>query len=295
MIYRDFGMDTASLAGSLESKLAAIRSAGFAQVMISAEDIVGHPAGTAAGVRAVRESGLTVAGLEALRDFEGLAGGLHDYKVDVAQSLLTLCSALRGRLLLVEASTSRHADTRAEAIARDLRKLAVLAIPLGIRVAYKPLSWSRTLKDFRVAEDLVYDVHCPNFGIVIDAFDIIAAGIPLADLDAVDPEQVFLVQLSDFMWQEIRSTEEQASTARHFRVFPGEGAHSEELAALVARLDSLGYYGDYSFDVYNDDYRQMPPETVAARAVRSAEWLGETVLRRALPVPNLERLRPPVP
>jgi hypothetical protein len=94
------------------------------------------------------------------------------------------------------------------------------------------------------------------------------------------------------MWQEIRSTEEQVTTARHFRVFPGEGAHSEALANLVTRLDAIGYYGDYSFDVYNDDYLQMPPEVVAERARRAAEWLGETVLRRALPVPNMERLRP---
>ena len=81
------------------------------------------------------------------------------------------------------------------------------------------------------------------------------------------------------------------TTATHFRVFPGEGAHSDALAQFVTRLDAYGYYGDYSFDVYNDDYLQMPPEVVAARALAAAEWLGETVLRRALPVPNIERLR----
>jgi hypothetical protein len=35
----------------------------------------------------------------------------------------------------------------------------------------------------------------------------------------------------------------------------------------------------------------MPPETVVNRARRAAEWLVETVLRRALPVPNVERLQ----
>ena len=88
MIFNDFGMDTASMAGSLEGKLAAVGQAGFTQVMISAGDVVGHPAGTAAGVRAIRESGLRVTGLEALRDFEGLTGQLHAYKVDVAKSML---------------------------------------------------------------------------------------------------------------------------------------------------------------------------------------------------------------
>ena len=66
------------------------------------------------------------------------------------------------------------------------------------------------------------------------------------------------------MWQEIRSTEEQAATATHFRVFPGEGAHSDGLADFITKLDAIGYFGNYSFDVYNDDYLQMPPETVAA-------------------------------
>jgi sugar phosphate isomerase/epimerase len=107
----------------------------------------------------------------------------------------------------------------------------------------------------------------------------------------IDPQQIVVVQLSDYMWQEMRSAEEQAATATHFRVFPGEGAHSEGLARFVRKLDEIGYYGDYSFDVYNDDYLQMPPEIVAARARHAADWLGETVLRRALPVPNVARLR----
>jgi sugar phosphate isomerase/epimerase len=291
MNYGDIGIDTASLAGSLESRLAAARAAGFTQVMISATDVVGHPGGAAAGVRAVRDSGLRVTGLEALRDFEGLSGQLHAYKLDVAKSMLDVCDRIGGRLLVVEASTSTHAGADVDAIIRDLRKLALLAIPLGIRIAFKGISWSRTVRDFAAASDLVFRANCPNLGLAIDAFDVIAAGVPLDDLDAVDPGQIFLVQLSDYMWQEIRSSEEVATTATHFRVFPGEGAHSDALADFVRRIDALGYYGDYSFDVYNDDYLQMPPEAVARRAQRAADWLGETVLRRALEVPNMERLR----
>ncbi len=290
MIFHDFGMDTASLAGSLESKLAAIRGAGFSQVMISAGDVVGHPAGVTGGARVVRDSGLRVTGLEALRDFEGLSGRLHEYKVDVAKSMLEVCCALGGRMLLVEASTSTHADASADAIVRDLRMLAMLAIPLGIRIAFKGVSWSRTVTDFAAAGDLVFRANCPNLGLAVDAFDVLTARIPLGDIEAIDPQQIYLAQLSDYMWQQIRSAEEEASTATHFRVFPGEGAHSDDLAKFVSTLDGIGYCGDYSFDVYNDDYQQMPAETVVGRAHRAAEWLAETVLRRALPVPNMERL-----
>ncbi len=291
MIFSDFGMDTASMAGSLEVKLAAARQAGFTQVMIAASDVVGHPSGIAAGVRAIRDCGLRVTGLEALRDFEGLADQLHAYKVDVAKSMLDVCGRIGAQALVVEASTSTHAATDVDAIARDLRMLAILAIPLGVRIAFKGVGWSRTARDFRAAGELVFRANCANLGLAIDAFDVLAAGAPLEDLDAIDPEQIFLVQLSDYMWQEIRSTEEQTATATHFRVFPGEGAHSDGLADFVTKLDEIGYCGDYSFDVYNDDYLQMPAEAVAARAQRAADWLGETVLRRALPVPNMERLR----
>lgn len=292
MNFSDIGMDTASLAGSLESRLAAAHEAGFTQVMISATDIAGHAGGAAEGIRVVRESDLAVTGLEALRDFEGLAGQLHAYKLDVAKSMLEICGAIDAHVLLVEASTSAHADAGVDTIVRDLKKLSVLAVPLGIRIAFKALSWSRTVRDFAAAGDIVLRANCPNLGIAIDAFDVIASGVPLDEIEGIDPEQIFLVQLSDYMWQAIRTTEERATTARHFRVFPGEGAHSDALANLVTRLDTLGYYGDYSFDVYNDDYLQMPAEVVAERARRAADWLGETVLRRALPVPNMERLRP---
>jgi hypothetical protein len=58
--FDDFGMDTISLAGPLEAKLAAIRGAGFSQVMLAARDLVGHAQGWRAAVAAVKASGLRV-------------------------------------------------------------------------------------------------------------------------------------------------------------------------------------------------------------------------------------------
>jgi sugar phosphate isomerase/epimerase len=178
-------------------------------------------------------------------------------------------------------------------LARDLRKLAMLALPLGIKVAYEGLSWGRTINEFTAAWDIVCRADAPNLGIGIDSFHAFAKDSALEDLEMLSPEKIFLVQLADFMWQEVRTDEERIATARHFRVFPGEGVHSEALAELVMRLDRLGYRGDYSFEVFNDDYNQLPLPTVAARARRSAIWLSEDVLRRSVPLPNQMRLRQP--
>jgi sugar phosphate isomerase/epimerase len=287
----DFGMDTISLAGPLEAKLKAVREAGFGQIMLSARDIVGHPGGLDAAVQAVRSSGLRVTGFQVLRDFEGLSGHLHDYKIDIAKSMLEMCAALGSKILLVCSSTSVHASQDLDAIARDLRKLAMLAIPLGIKVAYEGLSWGRTINEFTTAWEVVSRADVPNLGIGLDSFHMFATETPLDDLELLDPEKIFLVQLADFMWREIRSVEERITTARHFRVFPGEGVHSEALADVVRRLHALGYRGDYSFEVFNDDYQQIPLPVVAQRARRSALWLGEDVLRRSVPLPNQMRLR----
>ena len=286
-----FGMDTITLAGPLEAKLKAVREAGFTQIMLNATDIVGHPGGEAAAVAAVRSSGLRVTGFQVLRDFEGLSGQMHDYKVDIAKSMLELCSAVGADVMLVCSSTSAHASADRDAIARDLRKLAMLAIPRGIRIAYEALSWGRTIEEFPDAWDVVSRADMPNLGIGLDSFHMIATRTSLEELQWLDPERIFLVQLADFMWQEIKSVEERITTARHFRVFPGEGAHSTEVAQLVSQLHELGYRGDYSFEVFNDDYQQIPAADVARRARRAAWWLGEDILRRSVPLPGQMRLR----
>jgi len=111
-------------------------------------------------------------------------------------------------------------------------------------------------------------------------------------VEDLDPSRIFLVQLSDFLWQETRTFEERMATARTWRVFPGEGVHTPQLVELLLKLDALGYAGDYSFEVFNDDYLQMPLPMVAERARRSASWLAEEVLRRSAPLPGRLKLRP---
>ena len=242
-------------------------------------------------VRAVKASGLRVTGFQVLRDFEGLSGHLHGYKIDIAKAMLEMAHALGAPLLLCCSSTSQHASQDLDAIARDLRKLAMLAVPMGIKVAYEGLSWGRTINEYTTAWDVIVRADAPNLGLGFDSFHAFATQSSLDDLDLLDPRKIFLVQLADFMWQEIRSVEERISTARTFRVFPGEGVHSKQVADLVTRLAALGYRGDYSFEVFNDDYQQMPLPLVAQRARASAVWLGEDVLRRAVPLPNRMRLK----
>ena len=263
------------------------------QVMLSARDVVGHPDGEPAAIATVRASGLRVTGFQVLRDFEGLSGHLHQYKVDVAKSMLQMCQALGAPVLLVCSSTSTHATHEPDALAADLRKLAMLAVPLGIRVAYEALSWGRHTHRLEQAWSLVERARHANLGLCVDSFHALANEGAVDALDAIDAGRVFLVQLSDFLWQRIQSREERMETARHLRVFPGEGVHNDLVAELIRRLDRRGYVGDYSFEVFNDDYTQMPLASVCERAVRSVTWIAERVAHDSLPV--LREPRPGAP
>jgi sugar phosphate isomerase/epimerase len=286
-----FGMDTITLAGPLEAKLRAVKAAGFTQIMLNAGDIVGHPDGEGAAIAAVRASGLRVTGFQVLRDFEGLSGHLHAYKVDVAKAMLEMCHALGSSVLLACSSTSAHAAGDPQLLKKDLQKLAMLAVPLKIRIAFEALSWGRYVNEFPQAWDIVVEADRGNLGVCLDSYHILANRTNLDRLQDIDPQKVFLVQLSDFMWQELRSPEDRIDTARHFRVFPGEGVHNDDVAELVRQIDDMGYRGDYSFEVFNDDYRQLPLPMVCERAKRSVKWVSDLVSRRSLPLRRTSTLR----
>jgi sugar phosphate isomerase/epimerase len=166
----------------------------------------------------------------------------------------------------------------------------MLALPHGIKVVYEGLSWGRHINEYTTAWQAVQLGDMPNLGLAIDSYHLFATKTALDGLDEVDPAKIFFVQLSDFMWNEVRTPEERMATARTFRVFPGEGVHTPQLTELVLRLQRMGYAGDYSFEVFNDDYQQMPPAVVAERGRRAAEWLAEDVLRRSVPLPHEGRM-----
>ncbi len=287
MTLGDFSMDTITLPGSLESKLDAANAAGFSQITLWAKDLAGHPDGYEAALNEVRLSGLRVNGIQVMRDYEGLSGPLHRYKVETVKTMLKLCEAVGAERLLICSSTSAHASGDVDHIAADLRKVAMLATPLGIRVGYEALSWGRHVSDFELSWEIVQRADRANLGVCIDAFHVLAnCGLNGTNFDAlatIPGERIAFVQLSDFLWKAVRTPEERIETARHLRVFPGEGVHSAELSRMIRMIDRSGYRGDWSFEVFNDDYLQMPVDIVAQRARDAAMWVAAQSERRSLP------------
>jgi 2-keto-myo-inositol isomerase len=264
-----FAMNTNTLAGTLEEKLRAAKAAGFGAIVLSGGDLVSHPDGLDVAVELVTGSGLRVSAFQMLHDFEGLSGHMLDYKIDVARSLFDMMRSVDAPLLIVASTTSPHASGDPRKIAEDLAMLGTLAALPGIRIAYGALSWGRWVNEYTSAWDAVKLADHADVGLAIDSFHVLARGTSREPFDAIPGDRIFLVQLSDYLWD----LDDLIETARHRRVFPSEGNHNVAIVDLVDRIERAGYHGDYSFDVVNDDYAHLPAPAVAARGRKAAMWL----------------------
>jgi 2-keto-myo-inositol isomerase len=268
-----FAIDTVTLAGSLEDKLRVIRDAGFGGIEIWAKDLVTHPGGVPGAVATIRASGLRVSSFQLLKDYEGLDAHLHEYKIDIATSLLDLMDAVDAKLLVVASSTSAYASDDMAKIVADLRELATLAMPRQVRIAFGAAAWGKWINDYPRSWEAVRRADCENLGVLINAFHLLARGTPLDEIDAIPGERIFLVQLADYLGDLKDITE----TADHRRAFPNESAHRDVIGTLVRKIHQAGYRGDYVFEVFNDEYLHLAPESIVSRARRAAQWLvGET-------------------
>ena len=218
-----------------------------------------------------------VTGFQVLRDFEGCRATCMPTRW-TSRKQCSRCAARSARLLLACSSTSTHATGDFGSLTKDLQKLAMLAVPHGIRIAYEALGVGTSASTRRPGRSSPRPIARTSGSRSIPS--TCSPPAPAARRWRKSPAKIFLVQLADFMWQRDPSREERINTARHFRVFPGEGVHSAEVAELVRTLDRH-YRGDYSFEVFNDDYTQLPVAVVTERARRSVKWLTDQVSRRS--------------
>lgn len=280
----NFGIDLIILTGSLETRLREVRAAGFSQIILWARELAEYPAGYEAAIALVKNSGLRVTGLQVIRDYEGQRGAQHDYKIDLVKNHLRLCQAVGAPLLIVCSTTNLLPEDSEQFLERDLRKLANLAVPMGVQIGYKAVPWGRFTRSVQDAWDLVDAVHHANLSLVLDTFHFLADQSPIETLDEIDPNKIALVQLADFSAFEFHNRAELRNRAIHMRVFPGQGVHTHRLAEILRRIDHIGYRGDFSFLIFNDDYQQLPPQFVLEQAHRSVKWVTDQVLRRSLPL-----------
>jgi 4-hydroxyphenylpyruvate dioxygenase len=265
---------TVSLAGALDEKLAAIAAADFKGVEIFENDLLSFN-GTPADVRRmIADLGLATVTFQPFRDFEGMTGAQRARVFARAERKFDLMQELDCDLLLICSNVSPDCVGGVDRAAEDFRELGERAAKRGLRVAFEALAWGRHINDYRDSWEVVRRADHPAVGLVLDSFHILARGTDLAAIRAIPRERIFLVQLADAPKLDM----DYLSWSRHFRCLPGQGDLA--LDDFMAALQTTGFDGLLSLEIFNDRFRAGSARSVAVDGQRSIRFLLDQ-LRRA--------------
>lgn len=264
-------INTIILGGSTNDKIAAAGDAGFDQIELWRQDVVGFQKGAPSLKAELAKRHVALTDYQVLLDFDGAPDSIRDSKRLEALSMLDTAVALGTDTLLAPACT--RPDCVVSRIEEDLGWLADEAAIRGLRIAYEAMCWSTVNFLTPAAWDLIQRLNRPNLGLVVDAFHIFARGRTAADLAGIPADRIFLVQLSDLTEKPDLSNIVQI--ARHHRLLPGHGYFP--VKTILTHLRAIGYAGPMGLEVFNDDMKASNPFGVACEGMAALKsvWLEQ--------------------
>jgi 4-hydroxyphenylpyruvate dioxygenase len=278
---------TVSLSGTLKEKLEAIAAARFKGVEIFENDLLSYN-GTPADVRKiVGDLGLKTVTFQPFRDFEGMPGLQRERALARAERKFDLMQELDCDLLLVCSNVSPDSQGGIDRAAADLRELGERAAKRGIKVGFEALAWGRHINDYRDAWEAVRRADHPAIGIVLDTFHILARATDLKAIASIPRDRIFLVQMADAPKLDM----DYLSWSRHFRSMPGQG--DLPLLEFMAALQTTGFDGLLSLEIFNDQFRAGSARAVAIDGQRSLIHLLDQLRQMSgQAIPGLPALPP---
>ncbi len=265
---------TVSLSGSLEHRLKAISAAGFDGVEIFEQDFIAHDGGAAEVGAMVRDHGLEILLFQPFRDFEGLPEPYRSRAFSRAERKFNLMEELGTKDVLVCSSVHPAALGGIDRMADDFAELGERAAKRGLRVGFEALAWGKHVNDHRDAWEVVRRADHPNVGLILDSFHTLARKIDPNSIRAIPGDKIFFVQLADAPAIDM----DLLYWSRHFRNMPGEG--DLPITSFAQAVMATGYAGPISLEIFNDQFRSGPTETITADGFRSLRAVMDDVQHR---------------
>lgn len=279
---------TVCVSGTLNEKVEAIAAAGFRAVEIFEADLIAYP-GSPRDVKAMCDDlGLAILTCQPFRDFEGMPPEKRQRTFDRAERKFDLLQELGTDLLFVCSSLAADGLGGIDRLAADFTELGERAASRGLRVGYEALAWGHHVHDYRDAWEIVRRANHPSVGTVLDSFHILARGLDLGAIRTIPKDRIFLVQMADAP----RLQMDFLSWSRHWRCLPGQGDF--DLSSFIDALETTGYDGYLSLEIFNDRFRAGSARSVARDGHRSLIWLLDDAARRLnRPVAGAVPMPPP--
>ena len=258
---------TVCLSGGLREKLEAIAAAGFRGVEIFESDLLSYNGTPADVAREMSDLGLRAITFQPFRDFEGMPDSQRQRTFDRAERKFDLMQEIEFDLLMVCSNVSPEWLGGIDRAAADFRQLGELGCEtrLARRVRSARLGTPYQRLSRRVGSGPARGPFC---------YRSRARHLPhlctqdgLKPLHAIPGDRIFLVQLADAPWLEM----DILSWSRHFRCFPGQG--DMPLVEFMEAMLVTEYDGEFSLEIFNDQFRAGSPRAVAVDGQRSLIYL----------------------
>jgi 2-keto-myo-inositol isomerase len=169
--------------------------------------------------------------------------------------LLTYCGAAIPEGMTKEAALEKAGEAAAQ--------YGEAAAPSGGRIALEPIGRSTVMGGPREALEIARRSGRENVGIMMDTFHYYLSRIPVADIEAIPVEKLLIVHVNDSEDLPIEQLRDS------HRLYPGHGCLP--LKADVAALKKIGYRGHLSIEIFREEYRQRPIDTIVGEAKRGLE------------------------
>ena len=268
---------TVCLSGTLPEKLEAAAAAGFDGVEIFENDLLNFDGSPASVRQMASDLGLAIMLYQPFRDFEAMPREQLARNLARAERKFDVMAQLGVENILVCSNVQDISVDDPARAADDLRQMAELAAPRGVRVGYEALAWGRHTRTWRQAWQIVKQADHPALGLILDSFHTLSLGDTLDGLHDVPADKLFFVQLADAP----KLSMDVLSWSRHHRNFPGQG--DLPVTEFARTLLDAGYTGPLSLEVFNDEFRSAPARPTAQDGMRSLVWLESEAGAATLP------------
>ncbi len=262
-----FSFNSANMTGPIADRLTAMEAAGYASTTLWPADLFVHFEDPEATIARIRESPVAVSAYQCVRDLEGAPAEVKRRKMAMAKQFIDQMKLVGCDTLVLCSNVNDDVDRDWARAVTDLQAIGELAREHGTRIAFEPICYGGWINTYIKGWELVRDVDHSHVGLVLDAAHIFLPETPLQPIERIPGDKIFLLELNDFPATQFDKRE----LLRNYRLFPGEGVRP--LRDLLDRVETTGYAGPISLEVFNARYRAADPAFVARRGMHALEVL----------------------
>jgi len=148
---------------------------------------------------------------------------------------------------------------------KSVKRLMPIAENYGVGLAFEFIGVNGfTIQGVGETLRVIEAVNRPNIGLVFDFIHFFTGEYMLEELETTDPAMIDMVHLNDARNLPLEVHRQNDD----YRLLPGDGIMATD--EIIKTLVSIGYNGDYSVEIYNQEIWALDPVQVANEAIVKA-------------------------